>query len=185
MAALKLQITNWGEVALDKRGLTKLMRAAGNDIKTKTSRSLSRAVGGGRVYRGGGGAAYRGSYRPGPYRASAPGDVPVRVSSSLQQSMKVSVFPSGEGFAVRARQFYALFLEAGARGGGNPYGSRGARARRSVRERRHRGTGGVRVLSPRPFLARTMRQEESNLQRRVRTALDQALTWRETKGTGA
>ncbi|HSR78756.1 MAG TPA: hypothetical protein VLN57_19430 [Xanthobacteraceae bacterium] len=181
MGALKLTITNWGEVALDKRGVAKLMRSAGNDIKTKTARGLARAVGGGRIYRGGGGAAYRGAYRPGPYQASAPGDWPVRVSNSLQRSLAVRVLPSGEGFMVRARQFYALFLEAGARGGGNPYGGRGLRVRPRARERRHRGTGGVRTLSPRPILSRTMRQEEPNLQRRVRTALDQALTWRETK----
>ena len=48
----------------------------------------------------------------------------MRVSGDLRASLKTFVFKSGEGFAVRARAFYSLFLEAGAKGGGNP----GARA---------------------------------------------------------
>jgi len=79
---------------------------------------------------------------------------------------------------VRERAFYALFLEAGARGGGNP----GAGARR-VQARRHRARSvyTARVLAPRPHLDRVMQQEEANLQRRVRQALDEGLKWRETK----
>jgi hypothetical protein len=187
MAALKLTITNWGEIALDERGITRLMRSAGNDIRTKTARLIARETGGGRLYRGGGGAAYRGRYRPGAYRASAPGDAPVRVSGSLQGSLKTYVFRSGIGFAVRARQFYSLFLEAGAHGGGNPYGGRGA-GTTGPRRRRHAVRGGARssrVLSPRPFLDRVIRTEERRLQSRVRVALDGALTWRETRGAEA
>lgn len=181
MGALKLTITSWGEVALDKRGVARLMRSAGNDVRSKTARLIARSLGGGRSYRGGGGAAYRGTYRAGMYRASAPGDPPVKVSGSLAQSLKVYPYRSGDGFAVRARQFYSLFLEVGARGGGNPYGSRGAAVGGRRRARRHRGTGGgVRALSPRPFLRRVMQQEEPNLQRRVRTALSEGLTWRDT-----
>jgi hypothetical protein len=86
MSALKLTVTNWGEVALDKRQMKNLMRSAANDIKNKTSRLVSQTTGSGRTYRGGGGSAYRGAYRPGPYRASAPGDAPVMVSGTLRQS---------------------------------------------------------------------------------------------------
>jgi hypothetical protein len=181
MSALKLTVTNWGEVALDKRQLKNLMRSAANDIKGKTARLIAQTTGSGRTYRGGGGSAYRGTYRPGSYRASAPGEPPVTVSGTLRQSLKAYPYPSGEGFAVRERAFYALFLEAGATGGGNPGGGR-AGQRRRAQARRHRARyTTARVLQPRPHLDRVMKQEEANLQRRVRRALDEGITWRETK----
>jgi hypothetical protein len=169
---LKLTVTHWGTVALDKRELTKLMRAAGNDVKNKAGRLINQSQGSGRLYSG----------PAGRYRASAPGSPPVRVSGDLRASLKTFVFKSGEGFAVRARQFYALFLEAGAKGGGNP----GARAvkpvnRRTGRHMRAKGVYTKRVLEPRPFLDRVMAQEAGELDRRVRKALENALTWKETK----
>jgi hypothetical protein len=174
-----MTVTNWGEVALDKRQLKALMRSAAGDVKTKTARLIAKTTGSGRTYRGGGGSAYRGTYRPGAYRASAPGDPPVTVSGTLRQSLKAYPYPSGEGFAVRERAFYALFLEAGATGGGNP--GRG-RQRQRAWTRRHRARATTRrVLAPRPHLDRVMQQEEPNLQRRVRQALAEGLRWRETK----
>jgi hypothetical protein len=184
LSALKLQITSWGEVELDKRGLKALMRGAGNEIAAKTRRLISQSGGSGRYYAGGGGSAYRGSYRAEGYYASAPGQPPVRVSGTLRGSLRVYPYPNGNGFAVRERAFYALFLEAGAHGGGNPYGGRpGAAARAAGRRRRHRARGRyqARVLLPRPSLDRVMAEEEPELDRRVRTALDHALTWRQTK----
>src|SRR5262245_60757959 len=127
---LKVSISSWGDVALDKRGITALMRAAGNDVRTKTARAINASTGGGRMYRGGGGNKYRGAYVAGPYTASAPGEPPVRVSGTLKESLKTYVYKSGEGFAVRARMFYALFLEAGARGGGPRASSHRQRGRR-------------------------------------------------------
>jgi hypothetical protein len=177
MAALKLTLSNWGEVSLDKRELRNLMRSAGNDVKAKTARLISQTTGAGRVYRGGGGNAYRGAYRRGAYRASAPGDPPVMVTGTLRQSLKTYAFRSGEGFAVRERAFYALFLEAGATGGGNP--GRGAKGR--ARDGRRRRNSSRRVLDARPHLDRVMAREEANLDRRVRQALAGGLRWRETK----
>jgi hypothetical protein len=175
-----MTVTNWGEVALDKRQLKALMRSAGNTVKTKTARLIAQTSGSGRSYRGGGGSAYRGAYRPGAYRASAPGEPPVTVSGTLRQSLKVYPYPSGEGFAVRERAFYALFLEAGATGGGNPGGS--GRGARRAQARRHRARATTRrVLLPRPHLDRVMQQEEATLERRVREALTAGLRWRETK----
>ena len=86
------------------------------------------------------------------------------------------------GFAVRAREFYSLFLEAGAKGGGNP-GKSGARAfnRRTGKPKRARGVYTARVLEPRPFLDRVMARELPTIQRRVREALTGALKWRDTK----
>ena len=178
MSALKLRISSWGEVVLDKKGLRALMRAAGNDVKNKTGRMIAKKVGAGRAYSGGGGSAYRGAYRPGHYRASAPGDPPVMVTGFLRRSLRTYVYKNAEGFAVRERQFYALFLEAGARGGGNP-GKRNS-VRRQARRHRARGTYTRRVLLPRPHLDRVMQQEAKNLDRRVRKAIHDGLTWRQT-----
>jgi len=177
MSDLKITVTNWGEVKLDKREMTKLMRAAGNDVKNKTARLINASSGGGRV------THYRGD-RHGTYRASAPGDPPVRASGALRASLRTYPFKSGEGFAVRARQFYALFLEAGAKGGGNPFGGRSADSaawRAGHRRKRARGRYTKRVLEPRPFLDRVMNQQAPEIERRMRVAFDKSLTWRETK----
>ena len=153
MSSLKLAITSWAEVALDKRQLKALMRSAGGDIAAKDRRLISASSGSGRVYRGGGGAAYRGAYRKGPYRASAPGDPPVQVSGSLRKSVRVYPFPDGNGFAVRERQFYALFLETGAQGGGNSGEARRRVARATAPppcpQRLHRARAGA-PAAPRP-----------------------------------
>lgn len=176
MSELKITITNWGEVRLDKREMSKLMRSAGTEVKSKTARLINQDNGGGRV------THYRS--KPGSYTASMPGEPPVRASGKLRASLKSYVFKSGEGFAVRAREFYALFLEAGARGGGNPFGGRAAAAaawRAQARRKRARGRYTTRVLEPRPFLDRVMAQEEPEIERRMRTAFDKGLTWKETK----
>jgi hypothetical protein len=178
-----MQITSWGEVALDKRGLKALMRGAGTDIAAKTRRLISQSAGSGRYYAGGGGSAYRGSYRAEGYYASAPGQPPVLVSGTLRGSLRVYPYPEGTGFAVRERAFYALFLEAGAHGGGNPYGGRpGLAARARARRYRARGRYQARVLLPRPSLDRVMAEEEPALEKRVKAALDRGLTWRQTRG---
>jgi hypothetical protein len=172
MSDLKLTVTSWGEVMLDKRELTKVMRAAGNDVRSKTMRLINASQGGGRT-----------SYGPaGRYRASVAGQPPVRVSGDLRGSLKTFVYKSGEGFAVRARKFYSLFLEAGAKGGGNP-GSRAVKPinPRTGRRMRAKGVYTRRVLEPRPFLDRVMTEQRGELDRRVRMALEHALTWRETK----
>lgn len=172
MSDLKLTVTSWGEVAMDKGPMRALMRAAGNDVRTKTSRLINASDGGGRSYRLPAGR--------GTYRASMPGNPPVRASGALRGSLKTYVFKSAEGFAVRARQFYALFLETGAHGGGNP-GSRSTRInRRTGRRMRAKGVYTTRVLEPRPFLDRVMDQEAPNITRRLREAFAKSLTWKQT-----
>lgn len=180
MSHLKLSITSWGQVALDKKELRALMRGAANDVKSKTARLIGKAAGGGRTYRGGGGGAYRG-YRPGHYTASAPGAPPVKVTGSLRGSLKSYVYKDGDGFAVRERQFYALFLESGAQGGGNPGKRATPKQRAHARRHRARSVYTRRVLAPRPHLDRVMEQEHASLDARVRKAFEQGLTWRQTK----
>ena len=170
MSDLKMTVTNWGEVALDKRELRKVMRAAGNDVRGKTARLINKGSGEGRSYFG----------PAGRYRASSPGAPPVRVSGALRASLKTYVFKSAEGFAVRARAFYALFLETGAYGGGGRRGQHG-KATASVRSQRARARGERREMLPRPFLDRVMAAEAPELNRRVRAALERGLTWKQTK----
>jgi hypothetical protein len=178
LSALRLTISSWGEVQLDKRELKNLMRSAAGTVRTQTRRLIAKGAGGGRWYAGGGGAAYRGTYRAGRYRASAPGAAPVSVSGTLAGSLVARPYKSGEGFAVRARAFYGLFQESGARGGGNPHGRAGVHQRTRQRRRRAFQT---RILLPRPFLSQVMSIEAPNLDKRVRLALDQGMTWKETK----
>ena len=174
MSDLKLTVTSWGEIAIDKREMRALMRGAGNDVRSKTSRLINASDGSGRVYRRPGGA--------GSYRASTSGNPPIRRSGALRASLKTYVFKSAEGFAVRARQFYALFLEVGASGGGNP-GSRASLPinRRTGRKMRTKGRYTTRVLEPRPFLDRVMAQEAPNITRRLRDAFARSLTWKQTR----
>jgi hypothetical protein len=175
MSDLKLKVSSWGAVTLDKREVKNLMRSAANDIKNKTARIINASSGGGRLYRGGGGSQYRGAYVAGAYRASAPGEPPVRVSGTLRNSLKSYVYPSGEGFAVRERAFYALFLEVGAKGGGNPGRGRPGRRKRAT------GVYTARALEPRPSLDVVMAQQSTDLERRIGTALTKGLTWKQTK----
>jgi hypothetical protein len=175
-----MTVSSWGDVMVDTREMKKLMRGAGNEVKSKTQSLINSTSGGGRVTR----------FRvagTGTYRASMPGDPPVRSSGNLRASLHVYPFKTGEGFAVRARQFYALFLEAGARGGGNPFGGRAAAAaawRAQQRRKRARGSYTARILEPRPFLDRVMAQEAPKIEARMRDAIAHALTWKQTRGTG-
>jgi hypothetical protein len=176
MAAIKIAVTGWGGIVLNDRQLKNLMRSAGGSVRTQTARLINRAGGSGRSYTAKGGAKYR---------ASSPGSPPVRVSGSLRTSLKNYAYKSGLGFAVRARQFYALFLEAGAKGGGNQFGGRpdaaAAHRARYPRRRRAKGKYTTRVLLPRPFLDLVMKREAPDITRRVQTAFREGLTWKETK----
>jgi hypothetical protein len=175
---LQLKVKSWGIFAYDKRAVKALLRGAANDIKSKTARLIARTSGSGRVYRGGGGAKYRGTYKAGHYQASAPGEPPVQVSGTLKGSLKSYVYKDGDGFAVRERAFYALFLEAGALGG-RP-GSR-AKTASARRQRRKQAPTSARVLEPRPSLDVVMEGEAKNLEKRLTKAFDEGLTWRQTQ----
>lgn len=166
MSHLKLKVTSWGEIHLDKKELRALMRAAGNDVKRKTAALIARTGGGGRTYRLPGGKSYV---------ASAPGEPPVMLSGALRTSLRTYVYQDGDGFAVRERQFYSLFLEAGARGGGN------RRQRAATRRQRRARVASMRVLLPRPHLDKVIEDEKPNIDRRVRKAFEQGLTWRQTR----
>ena len=161
---------------IDKKLLRATLRRAGAEVAAVARRKITTAVGGGVIYRGPGGSAakYRGGYTPGKYQASAPGQPPVSVTGSLAKSIKVRPFKSGEGVAIRDTQFYALFLEKGAKGGG----------RKSVGGTRVRGKSGIaaaRVLAPRPFLQTALAERETSIAQRVKEAILQGVKFQRLK----
>ena len=123
-----------GKLVYDKAATQRALVQAGKEVAAEATKLVQNAVGGGRLYRGPGGSArkYRGGYKAGSYRASAPGMPPVNVTGTLIGDIKVLPFQSKEGVAVRDPMFYARFLETGAKGPGK------------------------RVLLPRPFLTQAL-----------------------------
>ncbi len=158
-----------GHLEVDKRHVRRVIRAAGAEVKA-VARKLVSQQGSGRLYRGPGGSAakYRGGYKKGSYRASAPGQPPARVTGTLARDFVVRVFRSGEGVAIRDTAFYALFLEAGAQGGGRHF--RSGNGKRHYR-RGGSGIGKMRVLAPRPFLTRALEQRGPTIGPRIQQAL--------------
>lgn len=160
------------QVALtyDKGALRKVLRAAGAEVAAVTRSMLKNSVGTGRTYYGPGGSMkYRsGGGQHGKYQASAAGQPPVKVTGTLAKSLKVVPFKSGDGVAVRENIFYALFLAAGAKGGGRR-GSGGKKVRGK------RGIGQSRVLDPRPSLSAALADREASIASRVQDAVRQGL----------
>lgn len=133
-------------LTLDRKAKLGVLRKAGAEVARK-ARALIRAAG--------------------KAGKSVPGGPPVSRTGKLARSIKVRPYPSGDGVAVRASAFYALFLEAGAKGGRGS-GKKGVKGRRNKRGVLASG----RVLEPRPFLSAALdAQGERALAGRVQDAL--------------
>lgn len=169
MIGLKVTVAA-AHLEVDKRALRRVIRAAGAEIRN-TARQMVSGAGSGRVYRGPGGSAasYRGGYVKGRFQASSPGSPPARVTGTLARSFKLSLFRSGEGVAIRDTAFYALFLQAGAKGGGRSFRTGHSGARHYLRG--GAAVGKNRVLEPRPFLSRALEQRGASLTERIGRAL--------------
>ena len=178
-----MQITSWGEVALDKRRLKALMRSAGTDIASKTRRLISQTAGSGRYYAGGGGSAYRGSYRAEGYYASAPGQPPVSVTGTLRRIAEGLSLTRAAMASPCASAPFTRSSSRPARAAGATPSAAGANPRPPSAGARHRARGRyqTRVSRSRPHLDRVMAEQEPILERRVRAALDEGMTWRQTK----
>lgn len=153
MISLNVRVTSTGLVENGKRKLRATMRRAGAEVASVARSELRRAKASGRTYYVKGGAFHV---------ASAPGEPPATLSGTLARSLKVYPFKSGEGVAVRARAFYALFLERGAKGGGG--------RKKAGRNRRGKPTT-ARVLLPRPFLTKALDSRADSISRRIRAAI--------------
>lgn len=164
-----------GRLELDKRLLKQTMRAAGNEVAAAARAMVRGSSGGGRGY----------FYQGKRYTASAPGQAPVSRSGQLAGGFKVSVYKSGEGFAVRDRVFYAKMLEGGAKGGGgNARGGNIWRAGTRIgSSRRIRGANRMktsainrnRVLQPRPFLSQALLERRESLTQRIVTSINSGM----------
>lgn len=161
---LEIRISGGYQLVYGKKRLKALLRKAGGEVAAVARALIRRSAGGGREYRGGGGGKYRGGYRPGHYTASAPGQPPVSVSGTLANSIRVRPFRSGEGVAVRESAFYALFLQAGAKGGGR-------KGRGGNRVRGKAGTSSGRVLLPRPSLTTALEQRQASIAERIKASV--------------
>ncbi len=169
-------------LTLDKKLMRGILRKAGAEVAAVARASIKGSARGGRLYYGPGGSAgpYRGGYTPGRYTASTPGSSPARVTGNLERKIKVLPFKSGDGVAVRDTAFYALFLQAGAKGGGGnrsagnllPAGGkfRGGKIRGAARLKAS-AISKTRVLVPRPFLTSALQARESSIAGRIQAAV--------------
>lgn len=133
MIPIDVRIPLGAELVIEKKAKKRVLRRYGNKIARAARKKLAQP-GAGRRY--------------GNHTASAPGAPPAKLTGALAQSIGVRVFKSGDGVAIRARRFYAKFLEAGAQGGIGS-GKAGVKGQRNTR----RAVAGNRVLEPRPFLS--------------------------------
>ncbi len=151
MIRLDVRVTSAGLVVNQKKKLRATMRKAGAEVASVAKSMIRNSARSGRTYRGSSGS----------YTASSPGQPPANLSGTLVRSIAVRPFKSGEGVAVRARIFYALFLEKGAKGGG-----------KSKRSRNRRGAPvTARVLLARPFLETALDSRASSISNRIRAAI--------------
>ena len=169
MIKLDVAVSGAALFVFEKRALKKLMRQAGAEVAATARSLIRRSAGGGRVY-------IRDGRR---YQASQPGAAPVKLSGSLLRGIKVSPFRSGEGVAVRDAEFYALFLEGGAKGGGKGMASRNKAG--SGRGKSRTAVTTNRVLLPRPFLSAALASRQASLGQRIRDAIVHDIEFRRVK----
>src|SRR5690348_15437068 len=100
MFRLEVDIPKGWTLVYGKGPMRALLRKAGQEVAAR-ARSLIRAKGPG-----------------GNERVSTPGQPPVSRTGELARSIKVSLSRSGDAVMIRDIVYYALFLEAGAHGGG-------------------------------------------------------------------
>lgn len=175
---MRLSVTvNAGRLEFDKRLVRRTLVAAGREVMRAARALIANSAPAGRLYRGPGGSAarYRGGYRKGSYRASAPGQPPARVTGTLARGLVVRPFHSGEGVAIRDRAFYSTFLEGGASGGGR-IKKRGGR-----RVRGRSGVGKSRELAPRPFLSVALANREASIAGRIAESVNRGIKFQPVK----
>ncbi len=169
MIGLEIDIPQRYRMAFDKKAVQAVLRAAGAEIASVARRKIRQAVGGGRVYYGKG---------RGRHQASLPGQPPANWKGELANSIKTRLLKSGDGVLISDAAFYALFLEAGAKGGGGA----SRKGRLGNRNRRLLGganspvpRGGNRVLASRPFLSAAAAERSPSIGPRVQEAIMQGI----------
>lgn len=163
MIKLSVKISS-GTIVYEKKRLKSVLRAAGNEVAAAARAKLNRNSGTGRKYYVRGSSGSQGSYQ-----ASVAGSPPSSITGKLARSIKVFPFKSGDGVAVRARAFYALFLEIGAKGGG---GRKRTGANKYSRSGKRDRTTTKRVMLPRPFLSAVLDERSASIGQRISAAID-------------
>jgi len=98
---------------------------------------------------------------------SQSGQPPISKTGKLANSIKLTSKGNGLKVVISDTAPYALFLEAGATGGGN-------RTKRAGRSKRGAATT-QRVLEPRPFISVAAESNRSSLERRIAEALNKGV----------
>jgi hypothetical protein len=156
---IRLQVkTSSGALVYEKKRLKRIMRAAGSEVAAVARSLIRRKV------------AER---KKGGIVGSAPGEPPAVRTGALLRGIVVRPYKTGEGVAIRDKQFYALFLEAGAKGGGSQGG-------KGVRNRRGKPMT-ARVLLPRPFLSTALESRQQSIGTRIRDSIAQDIAFRRVK----
>ena len=156
---IKLQIkASSGVLVYEKKRLKKIMRAAGGEVASVARALIRRKM------------AER---RKGGITGSTPGEPPAVRTGALLRGITVRPYKSGEGVAIRDRQFYALFLEEGAKGGGRQGG-------KGVRNKRGKAMT-ARILQPRPFLSTALESRQESVGQRIRDSIVQDIAFRRVK----
>ena len=163
MIRMEVSLTAGATLTLEKKALRRTMRQAGGEVAKEARSLIKQTSGGGKLYYISGGS----------YRASAAGSAPVKVTGALLRGIKVRVFKSGQGVAIRDTAFYAVMLEAGAKGGGRR-GGKGVRNKRGL-------ACTARVLAPRPFLSVALAKTQADIGPRIRAAIVEGIAFRKDR----
>ena len=155
--------------SFDKKRLRAAMRQAGAEV-SNAAKALMRASGGGRTYYGSGGSRYR-PYQSNRRVASQAGQAPAVSTRYLMRSLKIYPYKSGEGTAIRATAFYALFLEGGAKG----------QSRTGTHKKGQYSRVGVRVVEPRPFLSVALVAKSASIDTRIKDAVERGIAFKKQK----
>jgi hypothetical protein len=158
-----IDIPRYAALSLDKKLLKAIMRGAGQEIAGATRSLIRRGQGGGRTY-----------YKPGGGKrtASAPGQSPVSDTGELAKSVRVKAYSDGMGVKIIDNAPFALFLEAGAKGGGGPKGNRNkTTAHKRGVKRKILALSSSRVLEPRPFLSVVLDERADSIEARLKSAI--------------
>lgn len=138
---LKIKVPTYALATEYKKELRKVMRQAGNEI-VRDAKALVRSGNKNTV--------------------SIPGQPPISKTGALASAIKLSARNNGLKLII-SDPMPALFLEAGAKGGGNRSKGKGRNKKEQL--------GTKRVLEPRPFISVAAESNISSLEKRIATAL--------------
>lgn len=149
----------------NKKNLTTAMRNIGQEEVKKVKALLGKKLGAGHT--------------------STPGNPPANVTGLLARSVKSRVGKDGMSVMIYDSAFYSKFLETGATGGGGKLTGIAINKAGVRRQRRQRNIRGVaqttRVLLPRPFISTQVNADLASIDRRLRIASDNAISYKVTK----